>query len=200
MSHQSIDDLPPSARRYLPSHTQEVFEAALHGAWAEHVGDARQEEKVFRIAWAAVALRPPAQGHRHRHQSKLRRLAHQELPWLCLPIAPRAEGLAEKTPPLPPSLPSVSYGRETVMTSGLTPPPLYLPENFSVSVEKTGGRAHAHIRALHPVIVFQLRRTKPVKTLKAVFLLLPHVDLTLKRNNLIDFIYTLKRNNKTSPS
>ncbi|HWA44028.1 MAG TPA: ChaB family protein [Hypericibacter adhaerens] len=48
------DDLPPSVRRHLPPHAQEIYLAAFNNAWAEYAGSARREEIAHRVAWAAV--------------------------------------------------------------------------------------------------------------------------------------------------
>ena len=54
MPYASTLDLPPSVRHSLPQHAQEIFLSAFNHAFAAHVGDPRQEEAAFRIAWAAV--------------------------------------------------------------------------------------------------------------------------------------------------
>jgi cation transport regulator len=53
MPYATIDDLPP-ATRHLPVHAQEIFRAAFNAAWDEYGGD---EERAFRVAWAAVKQR-----------------------------------------------------------------------------------------------------------------------------------------------
>jgi len=54
MPYATNADLPPSVRRHLPAHAQDVYRAAFNHAFAEHAGEARQEEAARRIAWAAV--------------------------------------------------------------------------------------------------------------------------------------------------
>jgi cation transport regulator len=47
-------DLPPSVRRSLPDHAQDIFREAFNHAFAAQAGDPRREEAARRIAWAAV--------------------------------------------------------------------------------------------------------------------------------------------------
>jgi cation transport regulator len=54
MPYAVTDDLPPGVRNHLPQHAQEIFRAAFNSAWDEYGGD---EERAFRIAWAAVKKR-----------------------------------------------------------------------------------------------------------------------------------------------
>jgi cation transport regulator len=54
MPYQTNTDLPPAVRRHLPPHAQDIYRAAFNHAFADHVGDPRQEEAAHRIAWAAV--------------------------------------------------------------------------------------------------------------------------------------------------
>jgi len=54
MPYATNADLPPSVTRHLPAHAQDVYRAAFNHAFAEHAGEARQEEAARRIAWAAV--------------------------------------------------------------------------------------------------------------------------------------------------
>jgi cation transport regulator len=51
MPYASNDELPPSVASHLPPHAQDIFREAFNHAWAAHPGD---EERAFRIAWAAV--------------------------------------------------------------------------------------------------------------------------------------------------
>lgn len=51
MPYATIDSLPPAVRNHLPQHAQEIFAAAFNNAWDEYGGD---EERAFRVAWAAV--------------------------------------------------------------------------------------------------------------------------------------------------
>ncbi len=53
MPYATIADLP-SATRHLPPHAKEIFRAAFNAAWDEYGGD---EERAFRVAWAAVKKR-----------------------------------------------------------------------------------------------------------------------------------------------
>ena len=53
MPYATIDELPPSVR-HLSLHAQEIFRAAFNAAWDEYGGD---EERAFRVAWAAVKKR-----------------------------------------------------------------------------------------------------------------------------------------------
>jgi len=50
-------DLPPSVRRHLPDHAQDIYREAFNHAFAAHGGETRQEEAARRIAWAAVKRR-----------------------------------------------------------------------------------------------------------------------------------------------
>jgi cation transport regulator len=58
--YATIDDLPPAVR-HLPAHAQEIFRAAFNNAWDEYGGD---EERAFRVAWAAVKKRYRKRGDR----------------------------------------------------------------------------------------------------------------------------------------
>lgn len=51
MPYSKIGDLPDSVREHLPEHAQEIFRAAFNSAWDEYHHD---EERAFRVAWAAV--------------------------------------------------------------------------------------------------------------------------------------------------
>jgi cation transport regulator len=51
MPYSSSDELPPAVRDHLPPHAQDVFREAFNHAWDEYGGD---EERCFRVAWAAV--------------------------------------------------------------------------------------------------------------------------------------------------
>jgi cation transport regulator len=50
MPYPQIDDLPESVKNYLPKHAQEIFRAAFNNATEEY----GEEERAFRVAWAAV--------------------------------------------------------------------------------------------------------------------------------------------------
>jgi len=51
MPYASNDELPPAAADHLPSHAQDIFREAFNHAWDEY---ARDEQRAFRVAWAAV--------------------------------------------------------------------------------------------------------------------------------------------------
>jgi cation transport regulator len=53
MPYPSNDDLPPSVRRHLPHHAQDIYREAFNNAWKQYAGQ-RQEEASHRVAWAAV--------------------------------------------------------------------------------------------------------------------------------------------------
>ncbi|MDP9371901.1 MAG: ChaB family protein [Chloroflexota bacterium] len=50
MPYQRLQDLPESVREHLPEHAQEIFRAAFNNAEEEY----GEEERAFRVAWAAV--------------------------------------------------------------------------------------------------------------------------------------------------
>ncbi len=60
MPYQHITDLPERVREHLPTHAQEISQAAFNNAWAEYEdphrrrGGESREETAHRIAWAAV--------------------------------------------------------------------------------------------------------------------------------------------------
>lgn len=51
MPYDKTQDLPEAVRNTLPDHAQEIFRAAFNSAWEEYHHD---EERAFRVAWAAV--------------------------------------------------------------------------------------------------------------------------------------------------
>lgn len=51
MPYQQIQELPDSVKDHLPKHAQEIFRAAFNNAYEEYD---RDEERAFRVAWAAV--------------------------------------------------------------------------------------------------------------------------------------------------
>ncbi len=51
MPYDKINDLPEAVRDHLPEHAQEIFRAAFNSAFDEYNHD---EERAFRVAWAAV--------------------------------------------------------------------------------------------------------------------------------------------------
>lgn len=61
MPYATIDDLPPAVQEHLPPHAQDIFRAAFNNAWDEYGGD---EERAFRVAWAAVKKRYRKRGDR----------------------------------------------------------------------------------------------------------------------------------------
>ena len=54
MPYRTNADLPTSVRGHLPDHAQDIYREAFNHAFAEHAGEAEQEKRAFRIAWAAV--------------------------------------------------------------------------------------------------------------------------------------------------
>ncbi len=50
MPYQQVRDLPDAVKDHLPKHAQEIFRAAFNSA-EEGYGE---EERAFRVAWAAV--------------------------------------------------------------------------------------------------------------------------------------------------
>ncbi len=51
MPYAVNDDLPPSVRRHLPPHAQDIYREAFNHAWQEYRGE---EATAHRVAWAAV--------------------------------------------------------------------------------------------------------------------------------------------------
>jgi cation transport regulator len=51
MPYQQINDLPDAVKGHLPKHAQEIFLAAFNSALEEY---GNEEERAFRVAWAAV--------------------------------------------------------------------------------------------------------------------------------------------------
>jgi cation transport regulator len=51
MPYSSNLELPPAVRNHLPPHAQDIFREAFNHAWDGYDGD---EERAFRVAWAAV--------------------------------------------------------------------------------------------------------------------------------------------------
>ena len=51
MPYSSNLELPPAVRKHLPLHAQDIFREAFNHAWDEYGGE---EERAFRVAWAAV--------------------------------------------------------------------------------------------------------------------------------------------------
>lgn len=54
MPYATNADLPASVQVHLPDHAQDIYREALNHAYVAHVGEAGQEERARRIAWAAV--------------------------------------------------------------------------------------------------------------------------------------------------
>lgn len=50
MPYESLKELPDSVQDHLPKHAQEIFRAAFNNAIQEY----GEEERAFRVAWAAV--------------------------------------------------------------------------------------------------------------------------------------------------
>jgi cation transport regulator len=58
MPYATIEDLPPSVRRHLPAHAQEIYRSAFNHAWQSYAAEPdRREEIAHRVAWAAVKRR-----------------------------------------------------------------------------------------------------------------------------------------------
>jgi cation transport regulator len=59
MPYAFNEDLPPSVRRHLPPHAQDIFRSAFNSAWESYIGSepTRLEEIAHRVAWAAVKRR-----------------------------------------------------------------------------------------------------------------------------------------------
>jgi len=53
MPYAANHDLPESVRAHLPEHAQDIFREAFNHASAEY----RDEQRAFRVAWAAVKHR-----------------------------------------------------------------------------------------------------------------------------------------------
>jgi cation transport regulator len=51
MPYDKTSDLPEAVRDHLPEHAQEIFRTAFNNAYQEYKHD---EERAFRVAWAAV--------------------------------------------------------------------------------------------------------------------------------------------------
>jgi len=52
MPYNSTRDLPAPVREHLPEHAQEIFRSAFNNALDEY--GPSDEERAFRVAWAAV--------------------------------------------------------------------------------------------------------------------------------------------------
>ena len=50
MPYTVNEDLPPAVRAHLPEHAQDIFREAFNHALDEY----GEEERAFRVAWAAV--------------------------------------------------------------------------------------------------------------------------------------------------
>jgi cation transport regulator len=58
MPYATNEDLPPTLRRSLPAHAQDIYREAFNHAWRQYADNAeRQEEITHRVAWAAVKKR-----------------------------------------------------------------------------------------------------------------------------------------------
>ncbi|MBD1864731.1 MULTISPECIES: ChaB family protein [Trichocoleus] len=51
MPYTEVKELPDAVKHHLPHHAQEIFLAAFNHAFDEYEGE---EERAFRVAWAAV--------------------------------------------------------------------------------------------------------------------------------------------------
>jgi cation transport regulator len=54
MPYRTNEDLPPSVKRHLPQHAQDIYREAFNSAWLQYENDTRREEISHRVAWAAV--------------------------------------------------------------------------------------------------------------------------------------------------
>jgi cation transport regulator len=54
MPYRANSELPPTLRKHLPDHAQDIYRETFNHAWADHAGEERQEEAAHRIAWSAV--------------------------------------------------------------------------------------------------------------------------------------------------
>jgi cation transport regulator len=54
MPYRVNDSLPPSVRKHLPEHAQDIYREAFNHALAAHAGEADCEKHAHMIAWAAV--------------------------------------------------------------------------------------------------------------------------------------------------
>lgn len=54
MPYETNGDLPSSVRSHLPPHAQDIYRSAFNNAFVAHAGEADQEQRAHRIAWAAV--------------------------------------------------------------------------------------------------------------------------------------------------
>lgn len=51
MPYTTVSQLPPGVKNNLPKHAQEIFLEAFNNAYKEYAQD---EERAFKVAWAAV--------------------------------------------------------------------------------------------------------------------------------------------------
>jgi cation transport regulator len=63
MPYASNEDLPPSVRKHLPDHAQDIYRSAFNHAWQTYAAAGR-EEIAHRVAWAAVKRRYQKVGDR----------------------------------------------------------------------------------------------------------------------------------------
>jgi cation transport regulator len=56
MPYKNLSDLPDGVRNNLPTHAQEIYQAAFNHAWDEYAarGPAGREETAHKVAWSAV--------------------------------------------------------------------------------------------------------------------------------------------------
>ncbi len=64
MPYSTNQDLPPSVRRHLPSHAQDIYREAFNNAWTQYGAAPGNEAIAHRIAWAAVKRRYEKAGDR----------------------------------------------------------------------------------------------------------------------------------------
>jgi len=51
MPYRTVEELPESVRKHLPTRAQEIYMAAFNSSWEEYKHD---DERAHRVAWAAV--------------------------------------------------------------------------------------------------------------------------------------------------
>lgn len=54
MPYRENEELPPSVRKYLPAHAQDIYREAFNHAYGAHAGEIDRERRSHMIAWAAV--------------------------------------------------------------------------------------------------------------------------------------------------
>ena len=76
MPYDALSDLPDSVRDNLPTHAQEIYQAAYNNAWDEYDDpddrrdpDDSREETAHKVAWGAVKKQYEKQGDRWSRKS-----------------------------------------------------------------------------------------------------------------------------------